>query len=55
METAERKTTISVMVPEKLDRKIEHLAITEVRSKSYYIRKALERYLEQYPDPIPPA
>ncbi|WP_250126019.1 ribbon-helix-helix domain-containing protein [Chroococcidiopsis sp. CCMEE 29] len=47
------KVTISVMFPAALDSKIERLANTEERTKSHYIRRALEQYLAQYPEPTP--
>ena len=40
----------SVRLPEELTRKLDRLARTLDRSKTYLIRKALEEYLSEYED-----
>lgn len=39
--------TISAQIPSKLDKELSKLCETEERSKSFYIKKALEQYLEE--------
>lgn len=46
-----KERTISTMIEPSLDDKIEYLAKTEERSKSFYIRKAIEQFLSKYPEP----
>jgi RHH-type rel operon transcriptional repressor/antitoxin RelB len=41
---------LSIRLPQKLEEKLEMIAIKEERPKSYIIRKALERYLEDLED-----
>jgi RHH-type rel operon transcriptional repressor/antitoxin RelB len=38
----------SIRLEEKLDRKLERLAKDTERPKSYFIKKALELYLDEY-------
>lgn len=42
--------TLTVKLPIKLAKFLEHIAEEEERSKSYYIRKAIERYMEDIAD-----
>lgn len=39
--------TISAQIPTKLDKELNKLCQAEERSKSFYIKKALEQYLEE--------
>jgi RHH-type rel operon transcriptional repressor/antitoxin RelB len=41
---------LSIRLPQKLEEKLEMIALKEERPKSYIIRKALERYLEDLED-----
>ena len=41
---------LSIRLPQKLEEKLEAIALKEERPKSYIIRKALERYLEDLED-----
>jgi RHH-type rel operon transcriptional repressor/antitoxin RelB len=41
---------IAVRLPENLEKKLEQLAAKTNRTKSYYMRKALEEYLEDEAD-----
>jgi RHH-type rel operon transcriptional repressor/antitoxin RelB len=41
---------ISLRLPKTVHRQLEEIAIESDRSKSYLIRKAIERYLEEYAD-----
>jgi RHH-type rel operon transcriptional repressor/antitoxin RelB len=41
---------LSMRLDEKLDRKLQRLAKDTERSKSYFIKKALELYLDEYED-----
>jgi len=43
-------TSISIRLPEEINQKIEHLARTIDRPKTYVIKKAIEEYLEEYAD-----
>jgi len=43
-------TSISIRLPEETNQKIEHLARTIDRPKTYVIKKAIEEYLEEYTD-----
>jgi len=43
-------TSISIRLPEETNQKIEHLARTIDRPKTYVIKKAIEEYLEEYAD-----
>lgn len=42
--------TLTLRVEEQLDRKLRRLAKETERPKSYFIKKALELYLEEYED-----
>jgi predicted DNA-binding protein len=55
MTTETRKRLTSIALPPAMDDKIEYLAKTEARSKSHYVRCALEKFLAEYPDPKPAA
>ncbi len=39
---------LSVKLPEELENRLNNLADKTKRSKSFYMREALERYLEEY-------
>ena len=39
---------LSVKLPEELENRLNNLAAKTKRSKSFYMREALERYLEEY-------
>jgi len=39
---------LSVKLPEELESRLNNLAAKTKRSKSFYMREALERYLEEY-------
>jgi RHH-type rel operon transcriptional repressor/antitoxin RelB len=41
---------IAVRLPESLEKKLDELAARTNRTKSYYLRKALEEYLEDEAD-----
>jgi RHH-type transcriptional regulator, rel operon repressor / antitoxin RelB len=41
---------VAVRLPKELDERLERVAHETHRSKSYYIRKALEQYLEDKED-----
>lgn len=41
---------LAVRLPRELEDQLEELAKTTKRSKSYYVREALEQYLEDYSD-----
>jgi len=41
---------LSVKLPEELESRLNNLASRTKRSKSFYMREALERYLEEYED-----
>jgi RHH-type rel operon transcriptional repressor/antitoxin RelB len=41
---------IAVRLPKELENQLERVAAETHRSKSYYIRKALEQYLEDHED-----
>ncbi len=41
---------LSVKLPEELENRLNNLAAKTKRSKSFYMREALERYLEEYED-----
>lgn len=43
-------SVISIRLPENLSKKLENIAKSTERSKSYLIRKAIEQYLEEYAD-----
>ncbi len=43
-------TATSVRLPENIAKKLDGLAKTLDRSKTYLIRKAVEEYLEEYED-----
>lgn len=43
---------IAVRLPENLEKKLEQLAAKTNRTKSYYIRKAIEEFLEDEADYI---
>jgi len=43
---------IAVRLPESVEKKLEQLVIKTNRTKSYYIRKAIEEYLEDEADYI---
>lgn len=43
-------TLIVVRLPDELERKLEHLSKETGRSKSYYVKKALEQYIEDRED-----
>lgn len=40
----------SIRLPEELETRLEKLALENKRSKSFYIREALESYLEELED-----
>ena len=42
--------TLTLRVAEQLDRKLRRLAKETERPKSYFIKKALELYLQEYDD-----
>ncbi len=42
--------TLTLRVEDQLDRKLRRLAKETERPKSYFIKKALELYLEEYED-----
>lgn len=42
--------TLTLRVEDQLDRKLQRLAKVTERPKSYFIKKALELYLEEYED-----
>jgi len=42
--------TLTLRVEDQLDRKLKSLAKETERPKSYFIKKALELYLEEYED-----
>ena len=42
--------TLTVRVEDQLDRKLRRLAKETERPKSYFIKKALELYLQEYDD-----
>ncbi|MFZ7266138.1 type II toxin-antitoxin system RelB family antitoxin [Avibacterium avium] len=42
--------TITVRLPDELQRRLDHLAIETGRAKSFYIKQALEAYLEDLED-----
>ena len=41
---------LSLRLDPKLDRKLQHLSDDAERPKSYFVKKALELYLEEYED-----
>lgn len=41
---------LAIRLPKELEDQLEELAKTTKRSKSYYVREALEQYLEDYSD-----
>jgi predicted DNA-binding protein len=41
---------ISLRLPEDINDQLEEIAVNTDRSKSYLIRKAIERYLDEYAD-----
>ncbi len=41
---------LSVRVPKAIEERLDHLAALKQRSKSYVVKKALERYLEDEED-----
>ena len=41
---------VAVRLPDELENKLEHLSQETGRSKSYYMKKALEKYLEDRED-----
>jgi RHH-type rel operon transcriptional repressor/antitoxin RelB len=41
---------VSIRLEEKLDRKLQRLAKETNRPKSYFIKKALDLYLDEYDD-----
>ncbi|MBI5855911.1 MAG: ribbon-helix-helix protein, CopG family [Nitrospirae bacterium] len=41
---------LSLRLDPKLDRKLKHLSDDAERPKSYFVKKALELYLEEYED-----
>jgi len=43
-------TTISIRLPDELAKKLENLASTTERSKTYLVREAVKAYLEEYSD-----
>ena len=43
-------TLVAVRLTDELDSKLEHLKNETGRSKSYYLKKALEQYLEDRED-----
>ena len=42
--------TTAVRLPEALEKRLEALAVRTRRSKSYYLKRALETYIEDYED-----
>ncbi|MEE6031498.1 DUF6290 family protein [Avibacterium paragallinarum] len=42
--------TITVRLPDELQQRLDHLAIETGRAKSFYIKQALEAYLEDLED-----
>ena len=42
--------TTAVRLPEGLEKRLEALAARTHRSKSYYLKRALETYIEDYED-----
>jgi len=40
------KTTVTAQIPKSLAKRLDALAKTEKRSKSFYIKEALERFLD---------
>jgi RHH-type rel operon transcriptional repressor/antitoxin RelB len=40
----------SVRLPEQLEQRLDHLAISSGRTRAYYIREAVERHLEDMED-----
>ncbi|MFU2080884.1 DUF6290 family protein [Avibacterium endocarditidis] len=42
--------TITVRLPDELQRRLDHLATETGRAKSFYIKQALEAYLEDLED-----
>ena len=42
--------TTAVRLPESLEKRLESLATRTHRSKSYYVKRALEAYIEDYED-----
>ncbi|MDA3977608.1 DUF6290 family protein [Gallibacterium sp. AGMB14963] len=42
--------TITVRLPDELQQRLEHLAMETGRAKSFYIKQALEAYLEDLED-----
>ena len=42
--------TTAVRLPEDLEKRLEALAARTHRSKSYYLKRALETYIEDYED-----
>jgi len=55
MLTEKRERNVSVALPPSIDNQIEYLAKTESRTKSYYLRRAIEQFLATYPEPTIPA
>ncbi len=43
---------LSVRVPKSLEERLDHIAARTHRSRSYFVKKALERYLEDEEDYI---
>ncbi|HUU05257.1 MAG TPA: DUF6290 family protein [Patescibacteria group bacterium] len=43
---------IAVRLPESIEKKLDQLAVKTNRTKSYYIRKAIEEFLEDEADYI---
>jgi RHH-type rel operon transcriptional repressor/antitoxin RelB len=43
---------LNVRLPEGLEKQLEHLAAETGRSKSFYVKKALEQYLEDMYDTL---
>lgn len=43
---------IAVRLPESIEKKLDQLAVRTNRTKSYYIRKAIEEFLEDEADYI---
>ncbi len=41
---------MSVRLPEDMDTQLEHLCVLTKRSKSFYVKEALTRYLEDMAD-----
>jgi len=41
---------LSVRVPKELEARLDHMAAKTNRSRSYFVKKALERYLEDEED-----